>query len=198
MAKKKAPQAKQVAETVTVVEGKIIGDERRPVGRPMLYRPEYVEQMLEYFKVEPMREVIMESSVEYYPNGEEKTRREKKEFVPNKLPTLFNFAMSIGVHYMTIWEWAHARDKETGELIHPDFSEAYQEAKELQKEFLIALGLSGAAPSAAFIFTAKNVTNMRDNSEITQNLNFSLSTLALQAAKRRKEREESERLQLES
>ena len=61
-----------------------------------------------------------------------------------------------------------------GSPLEPDknlveFCKAYKEAKELQKEFLIHNGLVGAANAPVTIFTAKNVTDMRDQVDVDVN-----------------------------
>ena len=57
-----------------------------------------------------------------------------------------------------------------------DFSETMKKARELQKEFLIHNSLQGLYNSTAFIFTAKNITDMRDKQEIEHSGNVSLSS----------------------
>lgn len=153
------------------------------VGAPTKYKPEYVAMLLEHFDVEPFYREICEQSVEYFQNGKPKKASEKYKFVPNRMPTLFNFARKIDVAYSTVWRWAERGDDPElerrlqnhieGKEVLPatefaklaslkEFCNAYKEAKEMQKEFLINLGLSGNTPPAAFIFVAKNVTDMKD------------------------------------
>lgn len=131
--------------------------------------------MHEFFDVEPVRKEVMAESSK--PNGEvSKTYK----YVPNYLPTLIRFAKHIGVDYWTVWNW---NERGSTEEITPDmdkkqreevlamqeFSKAYKEAKTKQEDFLIQGGLAGAMPASAFIFTAKNITSMRDKveSEVT-------------------------------
>lgn len=166
--------------------------EEKKTGRPTDYKAEYPELLISHFKVDPYTLVVMESSTEYNRDGSIKKKTEKKQKVANKMPTLFNFSQTIGVNYRTVWRWAHEKDAKTQELIHLEFSHAYNAAKELQKDFLISLGLSGSAPPASFIFVAKNVTDMRDKTEVANTLNFSLSSLFDQAQARRKELEAAE------
>lgn len=139
-------------------------------GRPSKFKPEFAEALVKFFDIEPYIKEVQEKLTEYYKDGEVKKESEKFRLVPNKMPTLYRFSKAIGVDYTTVWRWA-----EKGELNEDEgkkcpefetFCNAYKEAKELQKEFLINIGLAGAAPSAAFIFTAKNVTDMRDKQEI--------------------------------
>lgn len=154
-----------------------------PIGAPTKFKPEYIELIREFFAVEPYYQSVSERSVEYFPNGKVKRAGEKFRLIPNKMPTLFGFARQIGVAYSTVWRWAEqGQDAELearlqqhieGQIILPpheyekiaalkEFCNAYNDAKMMQKEFLINLGLSGTTPPAAFIFVAKNVTDMRD------------------------------------
>lgn len=47
-----------------------------------------------------------------------------------------------------------------------EFLASYQKAKQIQKELLITGGLKGYFNPTSFIFTAKNITDMRDKQEI--------------------------------
>ena len=127
--------------------------------------------MIEFFDVEPMRKEVMGESSK--PNGEvSKTYK----YVPNYLPTLIRFAKSIDVDYTTVYRWAMEGDSEEikGEMSEAkrkhkqllrDFCNAYKHSKQAQEDFLIQGGLAGAMPASAFIFTAKNITTMRDKVE---------------------------------
>ena len=134
-------------------------------GRPSKFRPKYIKSIIDYFSVEPYRKEVMETSEEYYKEGGLKKKSEKTRLIPNKLPTLFGFAKSIGVSYKTVWSWAFEKEEAKLSKNLKDFRNAYKEAKELQKEFLISIGLSGASNAPFTIFTAKNVTDMRDKTE---------------------------------
>ena len=69
----------------------------------------------------------------------------------DKLPFLSKYAREeMEVCEDTAIEWTK---------VHPEFSEAYKKAKDIQKEVLIMKGLEGKWNSTAFIFTAKNITN---------------------------------------
>lgn len=140
-------------------------------GRPTKYDPSFVLKLKEFFEVNPFDLVVVESSVEYFANGKTKKKSEKTRPIPNKLPTLYSFAKSIGVSYYTIKNWMD-EGKDIKEPVDEEqeskveFFKAYKEAKEAQKEFLMNNGLVGATPPAAYIFTAKNVTDMRDKQEL--------------------------------
>lgn len=153
------------------------------MGAPTKFRHEYIAQLIEFFDVQPFQNEVCEQNVEYFVNGKVKKAGVKYKLVPNAMPTLFQFARRIGVAYSTVWRWAergddpelerrlqaHLEGKEVlpgEELLKikglKDFCNAYKDAKELQKEFLINLGLAGVSPPSSFIFVAKNVTDMRD------------------------------------
>ena len=127
---------------------------KRPVGRPTLYRPEYVEQLIEFFDKEPFEHVP----------GFDKAGNEKMEMVPAKFPTLARFATKIGVTRDTLYEWSTAKnDDET--LKYPEFSYAYKRAKDFQEAILVEGAMAGAFTPSFSIFTAKNVLGWKDKTE---------------------------------
>jgi hypothetical protein len=65
----------------------------------------------------------------------------------------------------TLHDWATAKDLATGELKHPEFSDAYKKAKDLQEANLIEGTIGNAYNSTFAIFTAKNVLGWRDKIE---------------------------------
>ena len=86
----------------------------------------------------------------------------------NKLPTFEAFAFSIGVHRETILNWTNQ---------YPLFFDTYKQAKDLQKDMLIYLGMIGMYNPVFTIFTAKNITDMKDkieneNNNINTNINI--------------------------
>lgn len=120
-------------------------------GRPSAYDPKYCNEIIDYFKREPYREV----EIPHYKGGE--VSWVDKKMVANEVPTFHGFAEEIGVHRHTILNWCDQ---------HKEFLDAYTYAKELQKWFLIENGLNGTYNPTAFVFTAKNVTDMKDKSDI--------------------------------
>lgn len=111
-------------------------------GRPTKYNDKYCQEIIEFFDKEPFK--VMTSD-----NG-------KVELMPCSLPTFERFAFKIGVHRDTLHEWLKK---------HPEFSDAYKKAKDLQKDILIQNGLVGAYDKTFAIFVAKNVTDMSDKVE---------------------------------
>lgn len=118
-------------------------------GRPTKWSPAVNEELLAFFDIEPYREVERVNP---------KTGGTIIEIVPNKLPFFSAFARKIGVNTDTLNEWG----KQENLAKYPGFSESYKQAKEMQKEMLIHNGLAGNYNATAFIFTAKNITDMRD------------------------------------
>lgn len=134
-----------------------------PEGRPTKYEARFVEEIVAWFDVEKYKDIVIERMTRETKQGE--TTTEKFKRVANDLPTLQGFARSIGVTHATLLNWANdVVDVEAVEpqRKHPEFFEAYNVAKELQKDFLVQNGLQGHYPPASFIFVAKNITDMTD------------------------------------
>ena len=162
-----------------------MGTFRNPGGRPSKFKKKYIADMIRFFDIEPTRKEIMKVTEK---NGGEIAKEYKH--VANRLPTLVKFAKKIDVDYTTVWRWAEkgelaesvlqerARAKNGGKPVKSytkeqlkqleyleAFCNAYKLCKQLQQDFLMDNGLIGASPGAAYIFTAKNVTSMRDKVE---------------------------------
>ncbi len=117
------------------------------------WTPEVNEELVEFFSVEPYREIERMSK-----NGNTYI-----ETFPNKLPFISAFERSKGFCIGLLAIWASDPDVETK---YPGFLRAYKYAKALQKEFLVQNGLAGLSPAPSWIFTAKNLTDWRDKTEI--------------------------------
>lgn len=111
-------------------------------GAPTKYDLKYCEEILKYFDCKPTIEQIC-------------ARKMAEGLI--EFPTFEKFASIIGVHIDTMLEWCK---------VHEEFSEAYKVCKQMQKHFIIQMGLNGLYPAAAFCFVAKNCTDMRDKSEV--------------------------------
>jgi hypothetical protein len=121
-------------------------------GSSSKYKKQYCEQIIEFFSREPYKEV----EVKHYGKDGRVCKTEMKR-VANDLPYLSEFARHLGVSVRTLERWAK---------VHPEFSGAYQRAKELQKEFLITNGLLGLYNPTFAIFASKNLTDMRDQQNL--------------------------------
>lgn len=126
-------------------------------GRPTKYKPEYADELVKFFSASKKTQYIKKEKTVRKSNGTEEVEREYG-WMAEDLPTFAKFARQLKVNGDTIVEWAK---------VHPEFSAAYNEAKDLQKEFLVDNGLQGLYPPASFIFTAKNITDMKDRQEVT-------------------------------
>jgi hypothetical protein len=159
------PKPVQEPKTGKIVKG-VAQDTNKngTAGRPTDYKPEYCDSLIAFFDREPYDKVIMEEQERENTQKGTKSKTVKYKMIANKLPTFVQFARSIGVSTKTVWQWANDRtsDEPDAPLKYPEFSKAYVEAKELQKDFLIQNGLQGTTPSGAFIFVAKNLTDMVD------------------------------------
>ncbi len=122
----------------------------RKVGRPTKYDPKFCEEIINFFKREPYEEYPI---ITTYKDG---TTKEEIVRKPNSLPTFEGFAVSIGVHRETLLNWMDQ---------NKEFFDAYKMAKDYQKNMLIENALSGLYSQPFSIFTAKNVTDMRDRFE---------------------------------
>lgn len=134
-----------------------------PGGRPTKYKTEYCEAIIKFFNVEPHRKEITAEIKGYGKAGNQNFEKTEYKLVANPLPTLAKFARSIGVNKDTVIEWTK---------VHEEFSDAYNAAKDLQKDFLVDNGLAGLYPPATFIFTAKNITDMRDKQEVESSVHL--------------------------
>jgi len=130
---------------------------KKKLGRPTKYKPEYCKGIVDFFSDDPYRERAITHTCK---KGDEWTTYED---VANDIPFLSDFAYKIGVNQDTLHEWKKK---------HLSFSEALIRAKELQKQFLITNGLKGLYPTGSYCFTAKNITDMRDKTEIDHNISL--------------------------
>ena len=124
---------------------------KNATGAPSLYKPEYCQDMIQFFNREPFEDKMTVKGVQR---------------LANRLPTFANFAFLNSLTEATLLNWC----KE-----YPEFFEAYNTCKQLQKDFLTANGLEGLYPPASFIFVAKNITDMRDKQEVEHSGNVSLN-----------------------
>jgi len=112
---------------------------KHAVGRSTKYKPEFCDKLIKYFDAEPWK--IVEGKRAY-----------------RRMPTIEGFAKRIKVCISTIYNWI---DKDHASF-QPEFLDAYNKAKQLRKNWLIDVGLSGLSPANSFKFVAVNCTDMRD------------------------------------
>lgn len=141
----------------------------RRIGRPSKYDPKHCAEIIAWFMVDKYEKVVVERHTKFNKEGGKSSETEKYKLIPCDLPTLEGFARHIGVGYDTMYGWAHEFLDDKAEVPakkYPEFSKAYNIAKQLQKEFLVDNGLKGNYPPASYIFTAKNITDMADTQVI--------------------------------
>jgi hypothetical protein len=148
--------------------------EEKPFGRPTVYRDEYCQRLIQYFRIEVER---TEAVVVPDAKAEGGTRTEMVK-VPNTFPTLTRFADSIDVTRQTLHDWATATvDTPDGpRLKHPDFSYAYARAKDLQESLLIEGGIAGVYDSRFASLATKNLIGWRDQVEQTIEANVTTTS----------------------
>ena len=125
------------------------------------YKPEYCQKLIEHFSRPPIGivEKEVETTVFFKGKPTQVVKKIKSEQI-NTPPYFEEFARSINVPYLDLLDWC---------MNYPEWGESFRKAKALQKEFLINQSLLGRYNPTFAIFTAKNITDMRDvsNHELT-------------------------------
>lgn len=138
----------------TFDKGNTIGKETRfAVGDKAAckYKPEYCEQLIEYFS-QPLTR--MEFKETYY-KGEVASRTPM--IFPNEYPTFQGFAAKIGVLLETLINWS----KE-----YPQFRDSYARAKEMQYDKLTSGAMIGQYNPLYAKFEAVNNHGMKEKQEV--------------------------------
>lgn len=132
-------------------------------GRPSKYDPKYCEEIIAFFSI-PLKERVIKAVI----TGKNEYEKTEYEDRPNPLPTFAKYARKINTTVKTLLNWCEK---------HKEFLQAYNSCKDLQKEFLVDNGLAGLYPPASFIFTAKNITDMKDKTETEHSISGDLAEL---------------------
>lgn len=141
--------------------------EKRGRGQPTKYKKAHCQALIDFFDVEPWEE----REIPHCKGGEVVWTDIKR--LPRRMPTLRAFAKKIGVGIATIYGWI---DEKHGSY-QEDFSYAFTLAKEIRKDWLIDVGLSGGCPPLAFKFVAVNCTDMRDRQVTEHEVSKDMVTL---------------------
>jgi len=129
----------------------------KKAGQPTKYKEEYCELVVEFFN----RPLWEKKKVQVMDRG----RMVLKEIdVPCQLPTIERFALNLGVHKDTIYEWAK---------VHPKFSDSLRKAQQAQQEILVQHGLSGHYKEGFAKFVAVNFTDMKE--KVQQEINTQMN-----------------------
>ena len=134
------------------------------VGRPLVYKPEYCQELIVFFDVEPYQDI----KLPHYDKDGKTVKWEDIKRMPSKLPTLRNFAKKIKVAISTIYNWTN----EKSPSFQKEFMDAFICAKEIRKWFLIENGLNGGYNPLFAKFVALNITDMEEKTRplIEQNI----------------------------
>lgn len=141
---------------------------QKKAGRPTKYKSKYCDKLIDFFDQEPYQDVVI-------PHYDKKKGKAGKiviwdDFrrVPNKLPTLRDFAKSINVSVRVVYNWVDTESK----TFHKEFLHAFTQAKDIRKWFLIQNGLQGLYNPLFAKFTAINVTDMSDTQEVIHSFDW--------------------------
>ena len=133
------------------------------------YDPKFAVEMVSFFLSREKSRDIEETFV-WKRTGEVDTR---VKTVANPPPMFSEFGRTIGVSEKTLLSWAKN---------HPEFGEAYEVCQDIIQEFMITNGLSGDYSSQFGIFTAKNITKMKDV-QVNKNENYDMKSILDQIEK---------------
>lgn len=135
---------------------------RNPLGRPPKYRPEYAQQLIDFFENAPLDE---------YEDREVDGVMTRVLVRKGFFPTLARFAVSCGVCQITLRNWAEAKDMDDVTPLYPEFFTAYRQAQSMQEVVLAEGYTSGQWANASFgALIAKNLTTWKDKQELEQNV----------------------------
>lgn len=115
------------------------------------YKKKYAKALLQYFGKPPSR-------VEYVKHYDSygNLKREEPVLMGADYPTLEGFAASLSVTVRTLENWCES---------HEEFREAYERAKELQKNVLVVNSLGGQYNGNFAKFIAMNEFGMSEKSD---------------------------------
>jgi hypothetical protein len=122
----------------------------KKMGRPTTYRPEYCEDIVNFFSVDP----IIEKDITV--TRADGSTIDKTEYEAAPTPYLENWLDKIGTDRATLKYWVAE---------FPDFSNAYKRAKELQRKFIKEAALKNCHNAAFSIFMMKNVCKWQDKED---------------------------------
>ena len=142
-------------------------------GRKTKYKPNMCDKLIAFFDVEPYDKI----ELPHYQSDGTTLKWIDYKIVPARMPTLRKFAKSIKIGIRTIYEWVDSSHRDN---YQEEFARAFICAKEIRKEWLIDLGLSGLAPPASFKFVAINVTDMVDEKVVKSNDDDKLTSVELE------------------
>lgn len=136
----------------------------RPKGSGSKYERKYCKLLVDFFEAAAKRKTRVQfkwERTETEGDGKDKKATSRKTEIGRicaQLPTIEGFARSIKIPSTTVRQWA--RD-------HEEFAVAYGQAKDIQRDLLVDRGLTRQYDASAFVFVAKNITDMTDKSVLS-------------------------------
>ena len=128
--------------------------EKNPGGRPTKYRARFCQEIIDFFDVEPVEKTVKTITTK---SG---TVIEEEVYLPVTLPTVEGFARKLGVCVDTLHEWRS---------VHPEFSDAFKRAKELQKDIWQQNSLLGLYNPKFTEFFGINIMGWNNNRGVLKN-----------------------------
>lgn len=123
-------------------------------GRKSKYRPEFCQDIINYFDVPAIIKTPDKTTID--PDTEETIVLSYKEKA-NDFPMFVDYAIKIGVCLDTLNEWTRR---------HPEFSDSYKKAKQMQERNWQLCSMKGLYSPAFTIFMGKNVYGWTDKQQI--------------------------------
>jgi len=120
---------------------------RRRQGRESIYTDDLPKKMYDYYN-EPIVEKVKLNGVWQY--------------MPRRLPTLTNFAWTIGINYATLHSWLTP----TSKYFKRELYDIYEQCKKICIDKLSEGALLGHYSASYAKFLAVNISNMRDKKEV--------------------------------
>lgn len=128
--------------------------DKKPMGRPSKYKPEFCDKIIEFFDRQPIESVEVTKEDK---NGDPYTVTTER---PCQCPTFEKFAADCGVARQTLHDWCKQ---------HPLFLDAYNKARGFQANIMLVNGMSGAYNSGFTGLSMKNMHGWKDKSEVDNN-----------------------------
>ncbi len=132
---------------------------KKKMGAPTTYKPEYCEDIVEWF-ADGMREILEPERVV---NKIQDVKYVTKPIFPR---TIGGWACTIGTHRATLNKWAEA---------HIDFSDALKTAKDIQEQCAAMMTATGAWTPSFGIFMLKNCAGWTDRVDVTLDAQVTLA-----------------------
>ena len=117
-------------------------------GRPTKYKEEYCQDIIKWF-------------------DREATTLESGKIIPCDIPLIGDYALRLGISRDTLHEWCR---------VHPEFSDSFKRAKDIQRSILVRLGMKGLYNPSFSVFAAKNMIGWRDKQEIDMTGKITIAT----------------------